>query len=52
MVVQTIRPQLTEDDIIRLMKGDTREQRESVAHRLCRRIALDVLSDEEKRFAE
>ena len=52
MAVQTIRPQLTEADIIRLMKGDTHEQRESVAHRLCRRIALDVLSDEEKRFAE
>lgn len=52
MAVQTIRPQLTEDDIIRLMKGDTPEQRASVAHRLCRRIALDVLSDEEKRFAE
>lgn len=52
MAVQTIRPQLTEDDIIRLMKGDTPEQRASVAHRLCRRIALDVLSDEEKRFAD
>lgn len=51
MTVQTIRPQLTEDDIIRLMKGDTPEQRASVAHRLCRRIALDVLSDDEKRYA-
>lgn len=52
MTVQSIRPQLTEDDILRLMRGETPEQRASVAHRLCRRIALDVLSDREKSFAE
>jgi len=52
MSVQAIRPQLTEQDIHRLMKGETPEQRASVAHRLCRRIALDVLSDEERKFAE
>ena len=52
MSVQAIRPQLTEQDIHRLMKGDTPEQRASVAHRLCRRIALDVLSDDERRYAE
>lgn len=52
MTVQSIRPQLTEDDIVRLMRGETPEQRASVAHRLCRRIALDVLSDREKAFAE
>ncbi|MGA1343809.1 MAG: DUF2336 domain-containing protein [Hyphomonas sp.] len=52
MTVQTIRPQLTEDDIRRLMRGETPEQRASVAHRLCRRIALDVLTDREKAFAE
>ncbi|MBA3067463.1 MAG: DUF2336 domain-containing protein [Hyphomonas sp.] len=52
MTVQTIRPQLTEDDILRLMRGETPEQRASVAHRLCRRIALDVLSDREKAFAD
>ena len=51
MTVQTIRPQLTEQDIQRLMRGETPEQRASVAHRLCRRIALDVLSDKEKAFA-
>jgi uncharacterized protein (DUF2336 family) len=51
MTVQTIRPQLTEDDILRLMRGETPEQRASVAHRLCRRIALDVLTDREKAFA-
>ncbi len=51
MTVQSIRPQLTNEDIHRLMKGETPEQRASVAHRLCRRIALDVLSDREKAFA-
>lgn len=52
MTVQSIRPQLAEEDILRLMRGETPEQRASVAHRLCRRIALDVLSDREKAFAE
>ena len=52
MSVQAIRPQLTEQDIHRLMRGDTPEQRASVAHRLCRRIALDVLSDDERKYAE
>ena len=52
MSVQSIRPQLTEQDIHRLMKGDTPEQRASVAHRLCRRIALDVLSEKEKEYAQ
>jgi uncharacterized protein (DUF2336 family) len=52
MTVQSIRPQLTESDILRLMRGETPEQRASVAHRLCRRIALDVLTDTEKAFAE
>jgi uncharacterized protein (DUF2336 family) len=52
MTVQSIRPQLTEGDIVRLMRGETPEERASVAHRLCRRIALDVLSDTEKAFAE
>jgi uncharacterized protein (DUF2336 family) len=52
MTVQSIRPQLTEGDIFRLMRGETPEQRASVAHRLCRRIALDVLTDTEKAFAE
>lgn len=52
MSIESIRPKLTEEDIVRLMKGDTPEQRASVAHRLCRRIALDVLSDKEKEYAQ
>ena len=51
MSVQSLRPQLTEHDIHRLIKGESPDQRASVAHRLCRRIALDVLSDEEKQYA-
>ena len=51
MSVQSLRPQLTQQDIHRLMKGESPEQRASVAHRLCRRIGLDVLSDSEKAYA-
>ena len=52
MSVQSIRPRLTEQDIHRLIKGETPEDRASVAHRLCRRIALDVLSDREREYAQ
>ena len=52
MSVQSLRPQLTQQDIHRLMKGESPEQRASVAHRLCRRIGLDVLSDAEKQYAQ
>ena len=52
MSVKSIRPELTEDDIHRLVKGETPEQRASVAHRLCRRMALDVLSDTERAHAQ
>ncbi len=52
MTVQSLRPQLTEQDIHRLIRGETPEQRASVAHRVCRRIALDVLSDAERAYAE
>lgn len=52
MTVQTMRPELSEDDIVRLMKGETSEERATVAHRLCRRIAIDMLSDDERLFAD
>ena len=52
MTVQTMRPELSENDIIRLMKGESSEERATVAHRLCRRIATDVLTEEERLFAE
>jgi len=51
MSVAAMRPQLTDNDIRRLVKGESPEDRASVAHKLCRRIALDVLTDEERRYA-
>ena len=52
MTVAAMRPQLGEEDIRRLIKGESPEERASVAHRLCRRIAADVLSDEERQYAK
>ena len=52
MTVQSMRPELSENDIIRLMKGESSEERATVAHRLCRRIATDVLSDGERQYAD
>ena len=52
MTIQSMRPELSEADIVRLMKGETSEERATVAHRLCRRIAIDMLSDDERIFAE
>ncbi len=52
MTVAAMRPELSEADIRRLIKGDSPEERASVAHRLCRRIASDVLSDEERQYAK
>ncbi len=52
MTVSTFRPQLSEADINRLVKGETPEARASVAHRLCRRISLDVLSEDERAYAQ
>jgi len=51
MTVAAMRPELTENDIRRLVKGETPEERAAVAHRLCRRIAQDVLSEDERRYA-
>jgi uncharacterized protein (DUF2336 family) len=52
MTVQSMRPELSESDIMRLMKGETSEERATVAHRLCRRIATDVLTEDERDFAD
>ncbi len=51
MTVQTMRPQLSQTDIVRLIKGETSQERAGVAHRLCRRIAIDTLSEEERTYA-
>lgn len=52
MTVSSFRPQLTEQDIQRLVKGEKPEARASVAHRLCRRISLDELTSEERGYAQ
>ena len=52
MTVQSMRPELSEEDIVRLMKGESSEERATVAHRLCRRIAIDMLSNDERLFAD
>jgi uncharacterized protein (DUF2336 family) len=52
MGVSTLRPRLTEQDVHRLVRGETAEERASVAHKLCRRIALDHLTPEEKAHAD
>jgi len=52
MSIASMRPQLSQQDIERLMKGETSEERASIAHRLCRRIATDPLTDEERTHAD
>lgn len=52
MAVQSLRPKLSEQDIVRLMRGITPEDRAGVAHKLCRRISIEVLSDEERQYAD
>ncbi len=52
MSVESFRPELNEADIHRLVKGETPETRASVAHRLCRRMSSDVLSEDERRHAQ
>ena len=52
MGIATMRPHLSESDIERLIRGETAEERANIAHRLCRRIAADPLSDSERAHAE
>lgn len=51
MTVAAMRPELTDRDIRRLVKGETPEERAAVAHKLCRRINGDALSADERRYA-
>lgn len=52
MSIASMRPQLSEADIERLMKGESSEERASIAHRLCRRIATETLTESERAYAE
>lgn len=52
MGIATMRSHLSQGDIEKLMRGETSEERAGIAHRLCRRIAADPLTDEERAHAE
>ncbi len=52
MSVKAARPYLTPDDIRRLVKGETPEERAQLAHKLCLRIATEPLGADEKLFAD
>ncbi|MGB3626207.1 MAG: DUF2336 domain-containing protein [Henriciella sp.] len=52
MSIASMRPHLSESDIERLMKGESSEERASIAHKLCRRIATDTLTESERAYAE
>jgi uncharacterized protein (DUF2336 family) len=49
MTIATMRSSLTQDDIRRLVRGDTAEARANVAHKICRRIdAMDMTPEEQE----
>ena len=52
MSVKAMRPRLSQEDIIRLMKGSSVEDRAHATHKLCRRISVEDLTHEEKVFAD
>ncbi len=48
MTIATMRSSLTQDDIRRLVRGDTPEARANVAHKICRRIeTMELTADEQ-----
>lgn len=52
MSVKAMRPRLSQEDIIRLMKSESVEERAHATHKLCRRIGSEQLSGEDKTFAD
>ncbi len=52
MSVKAMRPKLNQDDIVRLMKGSSAEDRAHATHKLCRRIGNEELQPEDKVFAD
>jgi uncharacterized protein (DUF2336 family) len=51
MSVHTLRQSLSQDDIRRMLRGDSPEDRAEAVHRLCRRIDATELSDEDRAYA-
>ena len=52
MSVKAMRPRLNQEDIVRLMKGSSAEDRALVTHKLCRRIGNEELSSQDKVIAD
>jgi uncharacterized protein (DUF2336 family) len=52
MSVKVMRPKLNQDDIVRLMKGSSVEDRAHATHKLCRRIGNEELNGQDKAFAD
>ena len=51
MTIATMRTSLTQDDIRRLVRGDSAEARANAAHKICRRIDTTDLSPEDQESA-
>ncbi len=51
MTIATMRTSLTQDDIRRLVRGETAEARANAAHKICRRIDTTDLSPEDQESA-
>ncbi|HEX5006389.1 MAG TPA: hypothetical protein VFV70_04710, partial [Hyphomonadaceae bacterium] len=51
MTIATMRASLTQEDIRRLVRGDSPEDRAHAAQKICRRIDTIDLTDEEKESA-
>lgn len=52
MTIATMRSSLTQEDIRRLVRGDSPEDRANAAHKICRRIDTMELSEEDKVSAQ
>ena len=52
MTIATMRSSLTQDDIRRLVRGDSPEDRATAAHKICTRIDLMELSAEDRELAQ
>lgn len=52
MTVATMRSSLTQDDIRRLVKGGSENERAQVCHKICRRVDAAQLSETDRQYAE
>src|SRR5262245_44952192 len=52
MTIATMRSSLTEEDVRRLVRGDSAEARANAAHKICKRIESLDLSDDDRASAQ